>query len=60
MEGWLCFQSGKGIREFIYYFMKNKHTDAIVVGAGAGGGVVAKELAVNGFQGGAVRKRGMG
>jgi choline dehydrogenase-like flavoprotein len=30
--------------------MKNKHTDAIVVGAGAGGGVVAKELAVNGFR----------
>jgi choline dehydrogenase-like flavoprotein len=30
--------------------MKNKHTDAIVVGSGAGGGVVAKELAVNGFQ----------
>lgn len=30
--------------------MKNKHVDAIVVGAGAGGGVVAKELAVNGFK----------
>ena len=30
--------------------MKHKHADAIVVGAGAGGGVVAKELAVNGLQ----------
>ena len=30
--------------------MKNKHADVIVVGAGAGGGVVAKELAVNGFK----------
>jgi choline dehydrogenase-like flavoprotein len=30
--------------------MKNKHTDAIVIGAGAGGGVVAKELAVNGIR----------
>ncbi|MDR1555407.1 MAG: GMC family oxidoreductase [Tannerellaceae bacterium] len=29
--------------------MKNKPVDAIVIGAGAGGGVVAKELAVNGF-----------
>ncbi len=29
--------------------MANKKVDAIVVGAGAGGGVVAKELAVNGF-----------
>jgi choline dehydrogenase-like flavoprotein len=28
---------------------KDKHVDAIVVGAGAGGGVVAKELAVNGI-----------
>ncbi|MDR2232327.1 MAG: hypothetical protein LBE56_04290, partial [Tannerella sp.] len=26
-----------------------KHVNAIVVGAGAGGGIVAKELAVNGF-----------
>jgi choline dehydrogenase-like flavoprotein len=30
--------------------MKKKHIDAIVVGAGAGGGVIAKELAVNGFR----------
>lgn len=29
--------------------MANKHVNAIVVGAGAGGGVVAKELAVNGL-----------
>lgn len=29
--------------------MKNKHVDAIIVGAGAGGGVVAKELSVNGL-----------
>ena len=29
--------------------MKNKHVNAIVVGAGAGGGVVAKELAVKGL-----------
>jgi len=29
--------------------MANKHVNAIVVGAGAGGGVVAKELAINGF-----------
>ena len=29
--------------------MENKHVNAIVVGAGAGGGIVAKELAVNGF-----------
>jgi len=29
--------------------MKNKHVNAIVVGAGAGGGIVAKELAINGF-----------
>ncbi len=29
--------------------MKNKHVNAIVIGAGAGGGVVAKELAVNGM-----------
>jgi len=29
--------------------MANKHVNAIVVGAGAGGGIVAKELAVNGF-----------
>jgi choline dehydrogenase-like flavoprotein len=29
--------------------MKNKHVNAIVVGAGAGGGVAAKELAVNGM-----------
>ncbi len=29
--------------------MKNKHVNAIVVGAGAGGGVVAKELAVAGL-----------
>jgi choline dehydrogenase-like flavoprotein len=29
--------------------MVNKHVNAIVVGAGAGGGVVAKELAVNGL-----------
>ena len=28
---------------------KDKHVDAIVVGAGASGGVVAKELAVNGI-----------
>ena len=28
---------------------KNKHVDAIVVGAGAGGGTTAKELAVNGL-----------
>jgi choline dehydrogenase-like flavoprotein len=33
-----------------YKQMKNKHSDAIVIGAGAGGGVVAKELAVNGFR----------
>jgi choline dehydrogenase-like flavoprotein len=30
--------------------MGQKHVDAIVVGAGAGGGVVAKELAVQGIQ----------
>ena len=29
---------------------KDKHVQAVVVGAGAGGGVVAKELAVNGIQ----------
>jgi len=29
--------------------MANKHVNAVVVGAGAGGGVVAKELAVNGL-----------
>jgi choline dehydrogenase-like flavoprotein len=29
--------------------MKNKHVNAIVIGAGAGGGVVAKELAVAGL-----------
>ena len=29
--------------------MKNKHVNAIVVGAGAGGGIVAKELAVTGL-----------
>ncbi|MEM9157402.1 MAG: GMC family oxidoreductase [Verrucomicrobiota bacterium] len=29
---------------------KDKHVDVVVVGAGAGGGVVAKELATNGFQ----------
>jgi len=29
--------------------MKNKHANAIVVGAGAGGGVVAKELSVAGL-----------
>ena len=29
--------------------MKNKHVNAIVVGAGAGGGIVAKELAVGGL-----------
>ena len=29
--------------------MKNKHVNAIVVGAGAGGGIVAKELAVAGY-----------
>jgi len=29
--------------------MKNKHVNAIVVGAGAGGGIVAKELAVAGL-----------
>ena len=29
--------------------MANKHVDAIVVGAGAGGGVVAKQLAINGI-----------
>lgn len=29
--------------------MKNKHVNAIIVGAGAGGGVVAKELATNGL-----------
>ena len=29
--------------------MKHQHVNAIVVGAGAGGGVVAKELAVNGL-----------
>ncbi len=29
--------------------MKNKHVNAIVIGAGAGGGIVAKELAVNGL-----------
>lgn len=29
--------------------MKNKHVNAIVIGAGAGGGVVAKELAVSGL-----------
>lgn len=29
--------------------MKNRHVNAIVVGAGAGGGPVAKELAVNGL-----------
>ncbi len=29
--------------------MANRHVNAIVVGAGAGGGVVAKELAVNGL-----------
>jgi choline dehydrogenase-like flavoprotein len=28
--------------------MANKHVNAIVVGAGAGGGIIAKELAVNG------------
>ncbi len=30
--------------------MENKHVKAIVVGAGAGGGIVAKELATNGFK----------
>jgi len=30
--------------------VKHKHTDAIVIGAGAGGGVIAKELAINGLQ----------
>lgn len=29
--------------------MKNKHVNAIVIGAGAGGGVAAKELSVNGM-----------
>jgi choline dehydrogenase-like flavoprotein len=29
--------------------MKNKHVNAIVVGAGAGGGIVAKELAIAGL-----------
>jgi choline dehydrogenase-like flavoprotein len=29
--------------------MKNKHVNAVVVGAGAGGGPVAKELAINGL-----------
>ena len=29
--------------------MKNRHVNAIVVGAGAGGGVVAKELAMAGL-----------
>ncbi|MFV0268780.1 MAG: hypothetical protein ACK5HT_16765, partial [Draconibacterium sp.] len=29
--------------------MKNKHVNAIRVGAGAGGGIVAKELATNGL-----------
>ena len=29
--------------------MANKHVNAIVVGAGAGGGVVAKELATQGL-----------
>lgn len=29
--------------------MANKHVNAIVVGAGAGGGIVAKELAINGL-----------
>ncbi len=29
--------------------MKNKHVNAIIVGAGAGGGIVAKELATNGL-----------
>jgi choline dehydrogenase-like flavoprotein len=29
--------------------MKNKHVNAIIGGAGAGGGIVAKELAVNGL-----------
>jgi choline dehydrogenase-like flavoprotein len=29
---------------------KDKHVDAVVIGAGAGGGVVAKELATNGIQ----------
>jgi choline dehydrogenase-like flavoprotein len=29
--------------------MKNKHVNAVVIGAGAGGGVVAKELAIRGY-----------
>ena len=29
--------------------MKNKHVNAVVVGAGAGGGVVAKELSIAGM-----------
>jgi choline dehydrogenase-like flavoprotein len=29
---------------------KDKHVDAVIIGAGAGGGVVAKELATNGIQ----------
>lgn len=29
--------------------MKNKHVNAVIVGAGAGGGVIAKELATNGY-----------
>jgi choline dehydrogenase-like flavoprotein len=29
--------------------MKNKHVNAIVIGAGAGGGIVAKEMAVAGL-----------
>ena len=28
----------------------NKHVDAIVIGAGAGGGVIAKELACSGMK----------
>jgi choline dehydrogenase-like flavoprotein len=29
--------------------MRNKHTDAVIIGAGAAGGIVAKELAAKGF-----------
>ena len=34
--------------------MANKHVNAVVVGAGAGGGVAAKELAVGGLDCGAL------
>ena len=39
--------------------MANKHVNAVVIGAGAGGGVVAKELAAGGLTVVLIRTRKM-